>query len=75
MSKPPRGVPPAAARSVARLSRLGPLGLALVALVALAVLWLLLQLWLHLLGIATSPLGWLLSLIGTLVGLVTAKTG
>lgn len=71
MSKAPKDAPSV----VARVSRLGPLGLGVTVLLALFVLWLLLQIWLHLLGIATSPLGWLLSLIGTLVGLVTAKTG
>lgn len=55
--------------------RLGPLGLIGVVVLALVLLWLFVEIWLHLLGIAASPLGWILSLIGTLVGLVTAKMG
>ena len=61
--------------AAARRRRLGPLGLIGVVVLALGLLWLFVEIWLHLLGIATSPLGWILSLIGTLVGLVTAKTG
>lgn len=58
-----------------RRRRLSPLGLLGVVALALVLAWLFVEIWLHILGIATSPLGWILSLIGTLAGLVTAKTG
>lgn len=55
--------------------RFGPL--TLIAVVALAVLavWVLLEVWLHLLGIAASPLSWLLSLLGTIASAILSRGG
>ena len=53
--------------------RMGSLSLLAVAVLAAAALWLGLEIWLHLLGIATSPLGWLLSGIGALASVFSAR--
>jgi len=53
--------------------RLGPLSLLAVVVLAAAALWLGLEIWLHLLGIAASPLGWLLSGIGALASVFSAR--
>ncbi|MBU6471165.1 MAG: hypothetical protein KGJ75_12155 [Alphaproteobacteria bacterium] len=53
--------------------RLTPLTLAAVLLLAAAAAWLVLQILLQLLGIATSPVGWLLSGIGALASVFSAR--
>lgn len=55
--------------------RPGPGALLVLALAAFAVAWVLLQLWLHVIGIAASPVGWLISILGTLVGFVFGRGG
>lgn len=55
--------------------RLGPMGLFLAIALALMALWFIVEIGLSLVGVATSPLGWIISLIGTLVGLIAGKTG
>ena len=53
--------------------RLTPLTLTAVVLLAVAAAWLALQIMLQLLGIATSPVGWLLSGIGALASVFSAR--
>ena len=65
--------PDARKLSSSRSRRMGPFALAAVAGLAAVAVWFALQLWLHLMGIATSPLGWLLSGIGALASLISAK--
>lgn len=56
-------------KSVSR-RRFGPATLIAIVALALLVLWAGLELWLHLLGIAASPLSWLLALLGAIAGAV-----
>lgn len=55
--------------------RFGPLTLIAIVALAVFVLWALSEVWLHLLGIAASPLSWLLSLLGAIASAVTARGG
>lgn len=71
MSGPEQNAPPT------HLSRRrpGPRVIVMLALVALFVLWLVLELFFNLIGIAASPVGWLLSILGTLAGFVFGRGG
>ena len=62
-------------KPLAARRRLGPLTLVAIVVLAVLIAWAALQLWLHLLGIAASPLSWLLSLLGAIAGAVTARGG
>lgn len=55
--------------------RPGLRALIVLALAGFAILWLLAQLWLRAIGIATSPVGWLLSILGTITGFVFGRAG
>ena len=68
MSAPPPDGPGA---PTPRRSRAGPLALLLLGVVIGVALWAALELSLHLIGIAVSPLSWLLSLIGAIAGLIS----
>lgn len=71
MSGPEQNAPP----TPLSRRRPGPGSLVMLALGALLVLWLAIELLLNLIGIAASPVGWLLSILGTITGFVFGRGG
>lgn len=55
--------------------RAGPLTLLAIAVLALILAWAVLDTGLHILGVAASPLGWLLQLIGRIAAALAAHGG
>lgn len=55
--------------------RPGLRALIVLALAGFAILWVLVQLWFNAIGIAASPVSWVISILGTIAGFIFGRAG